>query len=172
MRFETWVPLISRRVKTKFSHKKSAPLPPKFGLIWLNSIGIHLCQAPRILPRSHCIWLHSAWWPIARNTVLRAACDAHSTSPTSQCTIHSPRLLPSNQDPPLYISPGWSKIYRVWYQWEAFNAMRVLTGDDRWPRMTTGDSGWQRVITGDDGRERVTSGSNVWRRAITGDNKW
>ena len=31
MRFETWVPLISRKVKTKFSHKKSDPLPPKFG---------------------------------------------------------------------------------------------------------------------------------------------
>ena len=31
MRFETWVPLISRRVKVKFSHKKSDPLPPKFG---------------------------------------------------------------------------------------------------------------------------------------------
>ena len=31
MRFKTWVPLISRRVKVKFSHKKSDPLPPKFG---------------------------------------------------------------------------------------------------------------------------------------------
>ena len=31
MRFETWVPLISRRVKVKFSRKKSDPLPPKFG---------------------------------------------------------------------------------------------------------------------------------------------
>ena len=31
MRFETWVPLISRRVKVKFSHKKSDPFPPKFG---------------------------------------------------------------------------------------------------------------------------------------------
>ena len=31
MSLKTWVPLISRRVKTKFSHKKSDPLPPKFG---------------------------------------------------------------------------------------------------------------------------------------------
>ena len=31
MSFKTWVPLISRRVKVKFSHKKSDPLPPKFG---------------------------------------------------------------------------------------------------------------------------------------------
>ena len=31
MRFETWVPLISRKVKAKFSLKKSDPLPPKFG---------------------------------------------------------------------------------------------------------------------------------------------
>ena len=31
MRFKTWVPFISRRVKVKFSHKKSDPLPPKFG---------------------------------------------------------------------------------------------------------------------------------------------
>ena len=31
MRFKTWVPLISRRVKGKFSRKKSDPLPPKFG---------------------------------------------------------------------------------------------------------------------------------------------
>ena len=31
MRFKTWVPLISRRVNVKFSHKKSDPLPPKFG---------------------------------------------------------------------------------------------------------------------------------------------
>ena len=31
MRFETWVPYISRRVKAKFSLKKSDPLPPKFG---------------------------------------------------------------------------------------------------------------------------------------------
>ena len=31
MRFKTWVPLISRRVKVKFSRKKSDPLPPKFG---------------------------------------------------------------------------------------------------------------------------------------------
>ena len=34
MRFETWVPLISRRVKVKFSRKKSDPSPPnsaKFG---------------------------------------------------------------------------------------------------------------------------------------------
>ena len=31
MRFKTWVPLISRRVKTKFSSKKPDPLPPKFG---------------------------------------------------------------------------------------------------------------------------------------------
>ena len=31
MRFETWVPLISRRVKTRFSRKNSDPLPPKFG---------------------------------------------------------------------------------------------------------------------------------------------
>ena len=31
MRFETWVPLISRKVKVKFSHKKSDPFPPKFG---------------------------------------------------------------------------------------------------------------------------------------------
>ena len=30
MRFETWVPLISRRVKVKFSRKKSDPIPPKF----------------------------------------------------------------------------------------------------------------------------------------------
>ena len=31
MNFKTRVPLISRRVKTKFSRKKSAPLSPKFG---------------------------------------------------------------------------------------------------------------------------------------------
>ena len=31
MRFETWVPLVSRRVKVKFSRKKSDSLPPKFG---------------------------------------------------------------------------------------------------------------------------------------------
>ena len=31
MSFKSWVPLISRRVKVKFSHKKSDPLPPKFG---------------------------------------------------------------------------------------------------------------------------------------------
>ena len=31
MRFEIWVPLISRKVKVKFSRKKSDPLPPKFG---------------------------------------------------------------------------------------------------------------------------------------------
>ena len=30
MRLETWVPLISRRVKTMFSREKSDPLPPKF----------------------------------------------------------------------------------------------------------------------------------------------
>ena len=30
MRFEKWVLPISRRVKVKFSHKKSDPLPPKF----------------------------------------------------------------------------------------------------------------------------------------------
>ena len=30
MSFKTWVPLISRRVKVKFSRKKSDPLPPKF----------------------------------------------------------------------------------------------------------------------------------------------
>ena len=28
MRFETWVPLISRKVKTKFSHKTHTPAPP------------------------------------------------------------------------------------------------------------------------------------------------
>ena len=32
MRFETWVPLISRRVKTKFSHKKIRPPPPQIRL--------------------------------------------------------------------------------------------------------------------------------------------
>ena len=32
MSFKTWVPLISRRVKAKFSHKKSAPLPPQIRL--------------------------------------------------------------------------------------------------------------------------------------------
>ena len=31
MSFKTWEPLISRRVKAKFSLKKSDPLPPKFG---------------------------------------------------------------------------------------------------------------------------------------------
>ena len=31
MSFKTWVPLISRRVKTMFSYKKVDPLPPKFG---------------------------------------------------------------------------------------------------------------------------------------------
>ena len=31
MRFKTWVPLISRRVKAKFSRKKSDRFPPKFG---------------------------------------------------------------------------------------------------------------------------------------------
>ena len=58
MRFETWVPLISRRVKVKFSRKKSDPLPPKFDYIWLNPIGIHLCQASWISQWSRSISLY------------------------------------------------------------------------------------------------------------------
>ena len=118
--------------------------------LWRRNLRLY---QPRKLSVYNRIWFCLATiiacnYLIARNTVLRAACDANSASPTSQRSIQSPQ--PN-------ISPKWSKIYRVWYQWEALNAKRVVTGGDRWQRVTTGDSGWQRVVTGDDGWQRVVT---------------
>ena len=150
MRFKTWVPLISRRVKVKFSHKKSDPPPPQ---ISLNLAKFNRNAFVSSSKNVALVSLHLTALSMAAN------CSEYRTDGRLQSQFyiaHEPTQytvdpLPSYQDLQLDISPEWRKIYRVWYQWEALNAKGVETLGGRWQRVTTVGNGWGRVRMGDNG---------------------
>ena len=99
----------------------------------LNLIRLHICVKllglQIILTASDCI---ESRWPYDRNSVHRATYDllrrqfyiAHGP------TQYRFAPLPQLKTPNIKVLPEWSKIRSVWYQWEALNAKRFVTGDD------------------------------------------
>ena len=167
MSLKIWVPLISRRVKAKFSRKKSDPLLPQIRLNFakFNRNAFVSSFLDFALVSLHLTALSLTGQFLENpHSELPAATIPHRSR--TNAVYSRPRYTQIN------ISPKWTKIHRVWYQWKALNAKRIATGDDRSQRLTTGDKDWWRVTTGENRWRRVRRGSNAWRRVRTGDKEW